>query len=251
MRKILILTSMLLIYSQAIYAGLNVLLTAPEVEGTQTDMVSGLSAFSSDFDSVVWWNMQTSGQPTLSDIEAYDCVVTWSDYQFPYAVVWGNTLADYVDGGGKVILCPFCWSLYENYYIEGRIITDGYSPLLGHAGDWYTQDYWELTNPDKPSNPCLDSVTSLSCGWQDIVDLASWGHLITHYQDDYEEAIAYNIYHSVAGINANPCQLNIDGYEECDWTGDYPQAMRNTIVWLCSYTKIQPTSLGELKARFK
>jgi len=244
MRKILILTSIILIYSNAIYAGLNVLLTAPEDEGTQSVMVNGLSVFP-DFDSVDWWNMYPSNQPTLSDIETYDCVVTWSDYAFPDAGAWGDTLADYVDSGGKVILCPFCWN--TGWAIAGRILTDGYSPFLGNTGDWYTNEDWELANPDEPGNPCLENVNSLNSGFRDFIELASWGHLVTHYKEDNEKALGYNDDHSVAGINAIPSIL---GYEP-DWTGDYPQAMRNTIVWLCSFTKIQPTSLGELKAKFK
>jgi hypothetical protein len=246
MRKILILTSIILIYSNVVYAGLNVLLTAPTDEGYQTDILNGLSDFPDDFDSVVWWNMYPSNQPTLSDIETYDCVVTWPDYSFPDAANWGDTLADYVDGGGKVILCASCW--FPGLNIDGRILSDGYSPFLVGSGNWWTNADWDVDNPDEPGNPCLENINSLTCGFRDSsIPLASWGHLVTHYQDDYENALAYNDNHTVAGINANPCRYGL----EWDWTGDYPQAMRNTIVWLCSFTRIQPTSLGELKARFK
>lgn len=158
--KTLFLTLSLVLLSAALAsAGLNVLMAASEIEGYQTQIVNQLSGFS-DFDSVDWWNMQTLGQPDLSDIEAYDCVVTWSNYTFPDATGWGNTLADYVDGGGRVLLGCFCWN--DGWGIGGAILTTGYSPFTGSSGDHYTGASWELASPDIPGHYFLIDVNTVS-----------------------------------------------------------------------------------------
>jgi len=244
MKALLLTLSLMLLSVAMVFGGLNVLMAASEIEGYQTTIVNALSGFS-DFDSVDWWNMQTLGQPDLSDIEAYDCVVTWSNYQFPDATGWGNTLADYVDGGGRVVLGCFCWN--SSWAIGGAILTSGYSPFTGNAGDHYSGASWELTSPDIPGHPFLTDVDTVACGYRDYVTLAAWGILVTHYQGDSEEALGVNEDNTVAAINVYPGQAGSPGY---DWTGDVPQCMRNVIVDMC-YTGIQPTSLGTVKAMFK
>lgn len=243
MKKVALLVLLALCASTS-YAGLNVLLTAADIEGFQTPIYNALSAFA-DFDSVDWWNMTYSGTPSLSDIEPYDCVVTWSDDYFPDATGWGNTLADYVDGGGTVVLAVFCFQ--QGIEILGRITTDGYSPMLTNGSDHYSMDSMELTSPDEPGHPFLENVTSVGCGYRDYVYITGWGHLVTHYSGDSEEALAYNDDHNVSGVNAFP---GCAGYGD-DWYGDFPQVMRNVIVWMCPTTDIQPTSLGTLKAMYQ
>jgi hypothetical protein len=245
--KALLLTLSLTLLSAAmVFGGLTVLMAGSDNDGYQTMIVTGLSGFS-DFDSVDWWNIWNIGQPVLSDLTAYDCVVTWSNYPFPDPTAWGNTLADYVDGGGKVILCPFCWNT-TTWGIGGDILTSGYSPFTGNSGDWFSGANWELTTPDIPGHYFLTNVNTVACGYRDYVDLAAWGVLVTHYIGDNEEALAVNTNNSVAAIDAYPGQSGSPGY---DWTGDLPQCMRNVIVYMCTPTNIQPTSLGAVKAMFK
>jgi hypothetical protein len=242
MKKITMLV-LITLFASTSYAGLDVLMAASDVEGFQINIINGLLGFS-DFDSVDWWNMSTLGTPSLSDIEGYDCVVTWSDDSWPDATAWGNTLADYVDGGGTVVLAVF--SFQQGIDIQGRIITSGYSPMLTNDSDHYSNDTIDLANPDEPGHPFLDGLTSVGCGYRDYVYITSWGHLVAHFTDG-EEALAYNDAHNVSGVNIFP---GCAGYG-LDWFGDFPQLLRNVIVWMNPTTDIQPTSLGTLKAMYQ
>lgn len=42
--------------------------------------------------------------PTLAELAEYCCVFTWANYAYADEIAFGDVLADYVDGGGRVIL---------------------------------------------------------------------------------------------------------------------------------------------------
>ncbi len=68
--------------------------------------------------------------PTLAQLQAYAVVITWSDavYQDPTGI--GNLLADYVDGGGKVI--NLMSSIGTHYLaMGGRFMEQAYTALNG------------------------------------------------------------------------------------------------------------------------
>lgn len=155
MKKLWIPLVVFIFFAPVAFAGYDILLTADEIEGYQSVIVNELSDFP-DFDTVDWWNQQYYGMPELGDLEEYDCVVCWSNYTFDNPTEMGNTLADYVDGGGKVVLTPFCWN--SSWAIGGAIVTDGYCPFTGSSGDHYSNASWELDDPDEPDHPFLDDV---------------------------------------------------------------------------------------------
>jgi hypothetical protein len=64
-------------------------------------------------------------------MSGYDCVHTWSNYPYSDPALFGDLLADYVDGGGKVILGAYSTSQPGNS-LEGRIVDPiaGYLPVL-------------------------------------------------------------------------------------------------------------------------
>lgn len=237
----------LLLVPVFVFSAYDILLTAPDVEGYQTDMHTALTGFTGDFDSVVWWNMYPSNQPVLADIQGYDAVVTWSNYGYPDNNAWGDTLADYVDGGGVVVACTFGYYV-SGYVIGGDFVTSDYSPLLSEGNNYVTNYDLELSSPDMPGHPILDSVSSLNCGYIDYVSLAGWGNLVTHWQTINEEAVAYNDNMNIVSITAYPGQAG----SVYDWTGDYPQLIRNAIVWMIGQQNtIQSTSLGNIKTMFE
>ncbi|MDD3643698.1 MAG: hypothetical protein PHQ19_09590 [Candidatus Krumholzibacteria bacterium] len=69
-----------------------------------------------------------SASPTLATLKEYDVVVVYTWYTSSAAAAVGNVLADYVDGGGKVVMLQATFS--GTYALAGgRIMTGGYSPL--------------------------------------------------------------------------------------------------------------------------
>jgi hypothetical protein len=146
-----------------------------------------------------------------------------------------------------VIACTFAYYVGD-LVLGGRFITSGYSPLLSEGNNYYANYDLELSSPDMPGHPILDNVTALNCGYIDYVSLAGWGNLVTHWQTIDEEAVAYNDDMNIVSISAYPGQA---GYPQ-DWTGDYPQLIRNAIVWMIGQqSSIHSTSLGNIKAMFE
>jgi hypothetical protein len=65
--------------------------------------------------------------PTLEELQDCFAVLTWVNYPYDDKVAMGDVLADFVDGGGKVILGQWCLPTASNY-LAGRIMTAAYCP---------------------------------------------------------------------------------------------------------------------------
>ncbi|HVP13234.1 MAG TPA: hypothetical protein VMV94_18825, partial [Phycisphaerae bacterium] len=75
--------------------------------------------------------------PTLAQMMSYAAVLTWANYAYADTIAFGDSLADYVDGGGAVILGQWCLPTAGNY-LAGRIMTEaGYNPATGSYYDYY------------------------------------------------------------------------------------------------------------------
>jgi len=77
----------------------------------------------------------TSGTPTLATLQPYAVVLAYTNFTPSDATALGDVLADYVDGGGGLVLSTYAFS--TPWSIVGRITTPGYSPLIdaGLNGD--------------------------------------------------------------------------------------------------------------------
>jgi protocatechuate 3,4-dioxygenase beta subunit len=75
----------------------------------------------------------TSATPTLAALAAYPVVLVYTNFTPANATALGNVLADYVDGGGAVVLTTYSFS--TPWSVQGRITT--YSPLtnVGQNGN--------------------------------------------------------------------------------------------------------------------
>jgi len=104
------------------------------------------------------WNLQDS-IPLVSQLMEYDAVLVWFDggsVNEPDSV--GNTLADYVDAGGGVVIGEFYLS--NNWQLQGRFMTDdGYSPLRsGPAGGTGPERRLDVTSMSFPLHPVFNGV---------------------------------------------------------------------------------------------
>ena len=70
--------------------------------------------------------------PLLSDLTPYDVVVCYTQVDPATPLAIGDVLANYVDGGGKVLLLQGVFS--NGFQLEGRIMTVGYSPFSAGPG---------------------------------------------------------------------------------------------------------------------
>lgn len=69
--------------------------------------------------------------PTLAQLQAYDAILLWTDNAFQDPDAVGDVLADYIDGGGSLVMATFAFSrsVGNNWWVGGRLISDGYSPF--------------------------------------------------------------------------------------------------------------------------
>jgi len=219
--------------------------------------------------------------PSLSQLQGYDGVMTWANYLYFDNVGFGNTLADYVDGGGRVVLGAFCAYTSGNY-LSGRIMTDTsrYCPVTG-GFNHFSLAMWDGSDP----GACVHwGITSYGSTYRDYLTLVS-GYVYGRFTDR-EIANAVNafggdvVYANGAGgyplapfgqdaaraadgftcgvIHGAPthgaCCLGNDCeviteigclYQGGTYLGDNSTCDAGT----CSPTAVQPTTWGELKMK--
>ena len=66
--------------------------------------------------------------PSLATLQAYDSVLAYTNSIPNNTAGLGDLLADYVDGGGHLVLATYAYS--SPWAVAGRITTSGYTPLL-------------------------------------------------------------------------------------------------------------------------
>ena len=99
--------------------------------------------------------------PSLRTLQLYDCVLVWSNFAFDDAIVLGDNLADYVDGGGGVVVMTFA-NAGESLDIDGRWEAGGYDPITPLSQTQNTQ--LTLGAKQQPSHPVLAHVQSFDGG---------------------------------------------------------------------------------------
>ncbi len=163
-----------------------------------------------------------SSPPTITQLQAYDIVVTWNNYVFGDPVGIGNVLADYVDLGGKVINMMFSLGV-TGWEMQGRFMDENYTAING-----ITQNYSNvcLENYDS-SHPIMAGIGNV-CEYYyigetyltaDTVEIASWS--------DGEKFVAVKNDRSVVTINGYVGIYHL-------WTGQMDDILHNAIHWLYS-----------------
>ncbi len=99
------------------------------------------------------------GTPTLSKLQGYDAVLVFSDAGFNNSTTLGNNLADYVDGGGGVVVMTFA---NASVPLGGRWATQNYDPIEPLSQSQNTPLI--LGTIYDPMHPVLTNVNSFSGG---------------------------------------------------------------------------------------
>jgi hypothetical protein len=117
--------------------------------------------------------------PSVSQLDAYDCVMVWANYDFLDNVAYGNNLADFVDHGGHVILGAFCAYTSGNF-LSGRIMTSAtYCPVTG-GFNHFSMSFWDGTDREC----CVHTgITSYGSTYRDYLTLRSGASVCGHFQD--------------------------------------------------------------------
>lgn len=148
--------------------------------------------------------------PSLDDLAAHDVVIAWTNLPPVDAEATGDLLADYVDGGGMVVLAQGAFT--TTYEITGRMQTAGYSPFSfgATAGDATLREL-DTASLSTPPHPVFDGINPLtwvggSAGVNS--DLSAPAGLGTHTMlatfTNGHNAVAINADESVIGMNIFP-----------------------------------------------
>ncbi len=101
--------------------------------------------------------------PTLTQLEAFEAVLVWSDEAFADAEALGNALADYADAGGGVVVAAVSFDVPSESdpdTLGGRFLSGGYYAIRPEADnvDNGRRRLGELREPDHPILSGVDRV---------------------------------------------------------------------------------------------
>ncbi|MBD3372015.1 MAG: hypothetical protein GF403_04780 [Candidatus Coatesbacteria bacterium] len=180
--------------------------------------------------------------PPLTFFQMYDCVVTDGFQTIIDPVAFGDLLADYVDGGGRV-LCVF-YAMMGSYGPNdcaptGRWEAEGYCPY--ECINWVCFTGYTDLIIDEPGHPVMNGVSAVDNVWARVqTSLRSGAYELAHYVD--AGGVAVDEDETVIGVNYR-------SRDDRDWTGDGWLLLANAACWLSDYSTVRETSWGAIKAR--
>ena len=157
-------------------------------------------------------------KPLLATLQTYDVVIAWTNCGLPDSVGWGNVLADYVDGGGHLVLASFSW-LGPSTDFDGRIAAPGYSPF-DSGGAQFT---WSPLGTYDALHPLMSGVFSITSMFRNNVTVDPGATLVARWADGLPFA-AVNDACNIVGINA---------YPGSSWSGDLMRVFINAVRLEC------------------
>jgi hypothetical protein len=128
--------------------------------GFIADLQGKLTAFGY-FPTVDAFNA-AAGTPTLVELQAYDAILVVSDTNFSDSVTLGDNVADYVDGGGAVVVTEFTNSNPGDDTLQGRFATDDYYVIPRAVSNGSAGPFGLLALDS--GHPIFDGVSSFSGG---------------------------------------------------------------------------------------
>ncbi len=211
---------------------IGVLLLSPDFYAPSAPDMSWISnTFASFLDCDTYYFDTGSAVPALSDLEPYDVVMVgnntpWTEVTADPVSV-GNSLADYVDAGGKLVDTNFVHDYYVGdytWYLEGRYIDDGYGP--------FHQAVYEATGPlslsvSQPGHEVMSGVSTLQdSGLLLDLSLRAGASELASYSNGYP-AVAISADQQICGINAM-------FFGDTQIAGDADVLLHNAVQWLAA-----------------
>jgi len=174
-----------------------------------------------DLSSVDLYDVR-SATPTLAELQAYDVVVTWSNYAYLDATALGDVLADYVDTGGKVINLNFSMIPYAGYALAGRFVDENYVAMWGTG--FASSSVFCLGSFD-PAHPIMTGITDV-CEY--------YLETGTYLTPGSSEVARWANNELFVAVKDNQTAVSINGYVGLSyvWTGQMPDVLHNAILWL-------------------
>jgi hypothetical protein len=142
--------------------------------GDPADIVYNYLLADPRFDTVALFDARAAS-PTLAELHEYSAVITWTNYPFLSNIAIGDTLAQYVDEGGNVLVVALgLLAGGSGWGITGRFLNDGYSPIVQTDAfiDYTAVPIGTISNP---SHPVLAGITDVTGGYMIVQTLMNTG----------------------------------------------------------------------------
>lgn len=177
--------------------------------------------------------------PDAALLATYDCVYTWANYAYANNVLFGDRLADYVDGGGSVVLGVFCTYTSGNE-LAGRIMTSGYCPVISPLGN----NHFSSSVYIGDGTTCIHlGVSAYECFYRDYLVVQGGGIADGHYADG-EIGHAYRPDFRVIYSNGT-------GAFPISGTGDWGRLVANACACTVPPVPAGETTWGVIKSIFR
>jgi hypothetical protein len=186
----------------------SVLLLGAEFASDEPAVRSALASTGALGGATIRYVDTASSTPSLATLQQYSAVLAWTDYPPQNATALGNVLAQYVDGGGALVISTYSTS--SSWAIAGNIQTTGYDPFqveppgFGWAGSGTT--YHSLTSYT-PSNSLFAGITGTPTYWTNanyVNAPLSTGASLLGTDSFGNRVIAVNSKNNVVGITIYP-----------------------------------------------
>lgn len=190
-------------------------LLAEAHEPTPKRLAAQVKAFS-DVATVDLVSTSDGVNPTAAELAGYDIVVSIGDSYYLDSEGWGEALADYVDGGGIVVVTAY--DTWDGSNSLGRFASGGYLPVLLGNND---NDARVLGAFD-PADPLMQGVGPLFSSDNTTNELAPGASLVASWNDGTVAIARKGRVVAITGF--------IGDYSgEAVWSGDYGRVIVNTV----------------------
>jgi hypothetical protein len=194
---------------------MRVLIAYADIGGTPDTLIQGLTLLG---DSIELFDAY-SGTPTLTQLQDYDGVITFTDNVYSNPTGMGDVLADYVDLGRPVVEGEF--ALATGWGLAGRIMTGDYVALnqgalnfVQHNMGWYNA-----------SHPIMNGVTASSEYYRVSNTWAAGSDSVAKWEDGLPY-VATSANQRVVGINSYPGYVSPERL-----TGQWVLVYHNALLW--------------------
>ncbi len=99
--------------------------------------------------------------PALSFLQQFEAVLVYDDHPFDDATAMGDTFADFVDAGGRVVIASGITSDFHGISLDGRWEAEGYAPL---STGTHLDTSATLGTVQIPTHPLMENVNTFDGG---------------------------------------------------------------------------------------
>ncbi|MBS0187527.1 MAG: hypothetical protein JSS51_05630 [Planctomycetes bacterium] len=174
------------------------------------------------------------GTPTLTQLQNYDAVMTWSNYNYSNSDALGNVLADYVDAGGGVVCAAYAHAdTSPNRRLGGRWISGNYEIIP--AGSGAMNGTSTLGAVAYASHPIMNGVLTINGGTGSprpfTKAIKPGGLIVAKWSDDRTLAAVSKALPNRADLGLFPPSSTIGGASWWQVGSDGDKLMSNALMY--------------------